>query len=768
MDHSEELQGRPDLQPVVEHLVRLQLVSSCQNLSNGPASGSEALVDGPKQQQAPLVTAAAKGRKRPRDGESNTAHTASSEAGPLSEPLLTAGAGAEARPSGDATAASCPAPCPLCFGLLPALALPRHFPGSSSLCTAAEASGVALQVVLPPPAWQDPPLRYLAPQSEAGAAAGSYGATASDAAAVGAEAGVACLDGSSSAAASVAGPTLEQHQGSREELGGELGPGEAAAAAAALALGSLSAPIPCSSLREAAQVLAAEFDFGSSSGQAGICLGGTGVPPDVACAAAAGRSEAHATGESEAAACGGFALELSLPASLAVRAQALWWRLQSRLGSEVLSAAGIKGRRSIIDVKEAMKLVASAALSRALDQPYSPETALRVSCRVSHPASAQEASWLAPPQQQQQRNKRGRGRRGGRGDWDGRGGRDSSARAQELANSCTELAYSDALVRRLEEMSQDDFLQRTPGSAAELLPLPALTGAGASGTAVAGACGQAGHAPASGRAAGAAADSLSPVVTMSCQRRPIYVGGRYFKLRRGIPQSPWFINGARKGETSVEEEIRNVVLPRLRPDGCSFISAGREDYDVRMLGAGRPFVLEFRNARGPAPNPEACQEMERAINEAGTGVAVRQLSVLSSAQVAQLKEGESDKEKSYAAVCWLPRALGDADVAAIDATKELVIQQRTPIRVLHRRANLTRPRTVHSLRAERLPGQQQYFVLHLRTQAGTYVKEFVHGDLGRTQPSLGDLLGGVQAQIAYLDVTDIHMDFQLVQGGGVH
>ena len=62
-------------------------------------------------------------------------------------------------------------------------------------------------------------------------------------------------------------------------------------------------------------------------------------------------------------------------------------------------------------------------------------------------------------------------------------------------------------------------------------------------------------------------------------------------------------------------------------------------------------------------------------------MAVRQLSVLSSAQVAQLKEGESEKEKSYAAVCWLPRALSDADVATIDATKDLVIQQRTPIRV---------------------------------------------------------------------------------------
>lgn len=35
---------------------------------------------------------------------------------------------------------------------------------------------------------------------------------------------------------------------------------------------------------------------------------------------------------------------------------------------------------------------------------------------------------------------------------------------------------------------------------------------------------------------------------------------------------------------------------------------------------------------------------------------------------------------------------------------------------------------IHELRAEALPGQPPgYFALHLRTQAGTYIKEFVHG-----------------------------------------
>ena len=41
--------------------------------------------------------------------------------------------------------------------------------------------------------------------------------------------------------------------------------------------------------------------------------------------------------------------------------------------------------------------------------------------------------------------------------------------------------------------------------------------------------------------------------------------------------------------------------------------------------------------------------------------------------------------------------------------------------------------------------------LDLCTQAGTYVKEFVHSDFGRTHPSVGSLLG-CEADILQLDV----------------
>jgi uncharacterized OsmC-like protein len=39
----------------------------------------------------------------------------------------------------------------------------------------------------------------------------------------------------------------------------------------------------------------------------------------------------------------------------------------------------------------------------------------------------------------------------------------------------------------------------------------------------------------------------------------------------------------------------------------------------------------------------------------------------------------------------------------------------------------------------------------MSTRAGTYVKEFVHGDCGCTSPSISSLLGGTRIDITELD-----------------
>lgn len=48
--------------------------------------------------------------------------------------------------------------------------------------------------------------------------------------------------------------------------------------------------------------------------------------------------------------------------------------------------------------------------------------------------------------------------------------------------------------------------------------------------------------------------------------------------------------------------------------------------------------------------------------------------------------------------------------------------------------------------------------MYVQTQAGTYVKEFVHGDFGRTVPNVGQIIG-MNVDIMALDVTAINLDW---------
>lgn len=99
---------------------------------------------------------------------------------------------------------------------------------------------------------------------------------------------------------------------------------------------------------------------------------------------------------------------------------------------------------------------------------------------------------------------------------------------------------TEAVVQRLAAMPEAAFLTACPASTAQLAP-PILPAA----------------------------------VQLQACRRTLHIGGRYLKLRRGIPQSPWHIDGERKGEGSVQEAIEAAVLPALQADTYTFIAAGR-------------------------------------------------------------------------------------------------------------------------------------------------------------------------------------------------
>lgn len=120
----------------------------------------------------------------------------------------------------------------------------------------------------------------------------------------------------------------------------------------------------------------------------------------------------------------------------------------------------------------------------------------------------------------------------------------------------------------------------------------------------------------------------------------------------------------------------------------------------------------------------------------------------------ELKDIENSKAKAYCCVVWIKRRISKKELESrLNQLKNIDIKQTTPVRVLHRRSLMVRDKLIYKVHAEYI--NQHYFVLHVLASAGTYIKEFVHGDLGRTVPSIGSLLES-EADILQLDVTQVY------------
>lgn len=243
---------------------------------------------------------------------------------------------------------------------------------------------------------------------------------------------------------------------------------------------------------------------------------------------------------------------------------------------------------------------------------------------------------------------------------------------------------------------------------------------------------------------------------IKCHQEALFIAGRYNKYSRHLSQTPWFVDGAKKFETSVEELICTPMMQLVKASDKKFSASGREDVDVRMLGTGRPFVVELINPRRVSFTVQQLLTLQMAINDSSPDVQVRDIQVVAKEETSILKEGEEEKIKRYRALCWTK---DDVDVERIDALAKqgsVTIHQKTPIRVLHRRTLAVRDRVIHSLSAKKI--DDHHFNLFLSTQAGTYVKEFVHGDFGRTVPNLGTVLG-TDCDILELDVEAVELDW---------
>ncbi|KAG0190863.1 putative tRNA pseudouridine synthase Pus10 [Apophysomyces sp. BC1034] len=241
------------------------------------------------------------------------------------------------------------------------------------------------------------------------------------------------------------------------------------------------------------------------------------------------------------------------------------------------------------------------------------------------------------------------------------------------------------------------------------------------------------------------------------------VGGRYLKYSREYSQTPWAIRGKKLAENSVSECIGEVLKQHARCDDYKFVPAGREDANVRMLGTGRPFYCELINPRRPVLPMAEYKEMENEVNALPSkdDVQVQQLVQVQSKHTKIIKEGEQFKRKTYRALVWVSEPLDDAMISRVNVAGSVPfhIKQGTPIRVFQRRAAAVREKEIHYCTIERVPEDQHLAILTLNTQAGTYIKEFVHGDLGRTVPNLASIAGVKAADLLDLDVLEVDLEW---------
>uniref|UniRef100_A0A182PKA0 tRNA pseudouridine(55) synthase n=1 Tax=Anopheles epiroticus TaxID=199890 RepID=A0A182PKA0_9DIPT len=239
----------------------------------------------------------------------------------------------------------------------------------------------------------------------------------------------------------------------------------------------------------------------------------------------------------------------------------------------------------------------------------------------------------------------------------------------------------------------------------------------------------------------------------------IFLAGRYNKFSRELSQTPWMIDGKRKMEGSVQETIGVIIAPHfgIAEEQLIFSSSGREDVDVRCLGEGRPFVLEIVDAKTDQLPEDVAIRMEQAVGKSQT-VAIRDIQLVKREDLVNIRGGEEDKRKFYRALCVTAEPVTEAMVQKLRIEEPFVMQQVTPLRVLHRRTLLARPRTVYSVKAYACRDNPYAMVVDIVSQAGTYIKELVHSDFGRSGPSFRSIIE-VEIDIHALDVMAIDLDW---------
>jgi len=247
---------------------------------------------------------------------------------------------------------------------------------------------------------------------------------------------------------------------------------------------------------------------------------------------------------------------------------------------------------------------------------------------------------------------------------------------------------------------------------------------------------------------------------VSVEFEPIFIFGRYKKLEAGLSQSRWICQKCEgdgcfkcdwKGKyyISVEELMGDPFKEATKSSNYALHASGREDVDV-VNTAGRSFVLELIKPKNREINLD---EITKKINSEGR-IELLTIRLVPRSFVEVVTESHFEKE--YEAEVEFSKEVTGEDIAKLLALSGQMLNQRTPKRVAHRRADLERKRKVLSV--ELVSHSKNKASFSILAEAGTYIKELVNGDGGRTNPSFSGILG-CEAKCTNLKVTKIYDEF---------
>lgn len=231
---------------------------------------------------------------------------------------------------------------------------------------------------------------------------------------------------------------------------------------------------------------------------------------------------------------------------------------------------------------------------------------------------------------------------------------------------------------------------------------------------------------------------------------------QYNKFSRELPQTVWHCRNCRGGgcdecdftgknyHTSVQEITQEPFKRETKAIEAKFHGGGREDVDARCFGR-REFVLELIE---PLNRDLDLESLKEEVNESAD-IEIYRLREAEKDEIEEIKQKHADK--MYRAEVKLSDPVDEEDLEGLEDVRGTV-DQRTPNRVEHRRADKVRKREVQRIRWEKK--SEDRIELVIKAEAGTYIKELISGDEGRSEPNVSEVLG-VDAECTALDVVDI-------------